>query len=540
MLLWKSSRLPIPLPWRIFRIEMIYPMKRNLFASIAVPVLLVLWMALPQAVLAQKKKPAADPAAQLTELIEASFNTFKPTGLSVAIVKDGQVVLAKGWGSANAETNVPAASSSLYNIASCSKAFTAAAIGLLVEEGKLRWEDKVRDHLPDFQMSDPYITANLTIRDLLCHRSGLGTFDGDLLWYGTDYTDEEIVAHIRHLPIRQEFRSEFGYQNNLYTVAGLVIKKVSGKTWSEFVAERLFKPLEMNSSSPSNDELSPTAQIARGHLDGKVQPIYDYEGGKPAASIYSSVDDLTHWVRMWLDGGKWNGKQILSPATMRTMLSSQTVQGVSPVWQGWGVHFRSYALGWGLMDYAGKKVVEHNGGMPGYISKVMLVPEAGLGIVVLNNGNDGLVNDAIRFKVLDHYFGGGTQDWDKTFKVFADQGNAGQKTETAARLGSRIPNTQPSLPNAAYVGSYFDKTYGEVKVEASGDGLTFTMMPTKELFTGKMEHFHYDTWKVEFRDPFLPFALVSFELGPKADVKGFKIDLPNGDFHFYQLDFKRK
>lgn len=497
-------------------------------------------LASPSNALAQKKKTVADAATLLNTLVEASYATFKTTGLSIAIVKDDQVILSKGFGAANASNNTPAASNSLYNIASCSKAFTAAAVALLVEEGKLRWEDKVRDHLPNFQMSDPYITAQMTIRDLLCHRSGLGTFDGDLLWYGTNYTDEEIVAHVKHLPIRQEFRSEFGYQNNLYTVAGLVIKKITGKTWSEFITERFFKPLEMGNSYPSNDELPSNAPVALGHLEGKVQPIYNYEGGKPAAAIYSSVDDLTHWVRMWLNGGKWNGQQILSPASLRALVSAQTMLGVSPTWQSWGIHFRSYALGWSLFDYSGKKVIEHNGGMPGYISKVMIVPEAGLGLIVLNNGNDGLINDAIRFKVLDHYFGGNGQDWDKTFKAFADQGDAAQKTETAMREGSRVPNTQPSLALGAYAGTYFDKTYGEVKVEQLGAGLNFTMLPTKELFTGKMEHFHYDTWKVQFKDPYLPFALVSFELGPQGDVQGFKIDLPNGDFHFYQLDFKVK
>jgi CubicO group peptidase (beta-lactamase class C family) len=487
-----------------------------------------------------KNKPASNPADELTKLVEASFNTFKPTGLSVAVVKDGQVVLAKGWGSANTEAKTPAGSNSLYNIASCSKAFTAACIGLLVEEGKLEWEDKVVDLLPGFALSDKYITGNITVKDLLCHRSGLGTFDGDLLWYGTNYTDAEVLSHMRHLPIRQEFRSEFGYQNNLYTVAGMVIQEVTGKTWSEFVAERIFRPLEMNSTYPSNDEMPSSAPLARGHLHHQVQPIYDYESGKPAASIYSSVDDLAKWVRMWLDGGKWNGKQILDPRTMRACLSGQTMLGVSPVWESWGVHFRTYGLGWGLMDYAGKKVAEHNGGMPGYISKVMLVPEAGLGLVVLNNGNDGTVNDAIRFKVLDHYLGGKGQDWDKLFKGFADQGEAAQSQETASREAARVPNTKPALELRAYTGTYFDKTYGEVSVAFEGDDLWFTMVPTKALFTGKMEHFHYDTWKVVFKDPYLPFALVSFELGPKADVKGLKIDLPNGDFHFYQLDFKRK
>lgn len=513
--------------------------------SRTVPATLILLLAIalvPALALGQKgkAKPAQDPAAELTRLIEASFNTFKPTGLAVAVVKDGQVVLSKGWGSANTTAGTPVTSSSLFNIASCSKAFTAASIALLVEEGKLRWDDKVSQVLPGFQMSDPYITSQLTVRDLLCHRSGLGTFDGDLLWYGTDYTDQEIMDHLRHLPIRQEFRSEFGYQNNLYTAAGMIVQKITGKTWSQFIQDRFFQPLGMAGSYPSNDELPGGAPVALGHLEGKPQPIYDYAGGKPAAAIYSSVDDMTRWVRMWLGGGKWEGRQVLDPKSIRTLLAGMTPIGVSPIWESWGVHFRQYALGWTLYDYAGKKVAEHSGGMPGYISKVVLVPEAGLGIIALNNGNDGSVDDAVRFKIMDHYLGGGKQDWDKVLKNFADQGDAYQKSETAAREAARVQGTSPSLALAAYAGSYLDKTYGETKVELQGDKLYFTMLPTKTLFTGEMEHFHYNTWKVQFKDPYLPFALVTFDMGPKANVLGFKIDLPNGDFHFYQLDFKKK
>ncbi|MFN8398239.1 MAG: serine hydrolase [Bacteroidia bacterium] len=517
-------------------------MRKTSRIALAIVSFLLAIVFLPAALHGQKgkSKPAKDPAAELTQLVEGSFNTFKPAGLSVAVVKDGQVVLAKGWGTANASNGTPVTGGSLFNIASCSKAFTAAAIALLVEEGKLRWDDKVVNHLPGFQMSDPYITSQLTVRDLLCHRSGLGTFDGDLLWYGTNYSDEEIIAHLRYLPIRQEFRSEFGYQNNLYTAAGMIIQKITGKTWSQFINDRFFAPLGMKSSYPSNDELPQGAPVAMGHLEGKVQPMYDYEGGKPAAGIYSSVDDLTHWVRMWLDGGKWEGKQILDPKSIRTLLSGMTPIGVSPVWEGWGVHFRQYALGWTMYDYAGHKVAEHSGGMPGYISKVVLVPEAGLGIIALNNGNDGSVDDAVRFKVMDYYLGGGKQDWDKLMKGFADQGDAYLKQETATREASRVPGTSPSLALAAYAGTYFDKTYGETKVELQGDKLFFTMVPTKALFNGEMEHFHYNTWKVQFKDPYLPFALVTFDLNPKAAVTGFKIDLPNGDFHFYQLDFKKK
>lgn len=501
---------------------------------------MLLALLLGGAAFAQKNKPAADPKKELLAKIEASYNVFKPAGLAVAVVKDGQVLLSQGWGTANADTKAAVHSNSVFNIASCSKAFTAAAIGLLVEEGKLRWEDKVIDYIPGFQLSDPWVTSELTIRDLLCHRSGLGTFDGDLLWYGTSYKDEDVVARMRHLPLRQGFRSEFGYQNNLYTVAGMVVQQVTGRTWSQFIQERFFKPLEMGGSFPSNDELDASTDIAYGHVDGKAIPVYDYSAGKPAASIYSSVDDLAHWVQMWLDGGKWKGRQVLDPRTIRALTTAQTLQAVSPLSESWGVHFRAYALGWGLFDYAGRKVIEHNGGMPGYISKVALVPELGLGIVILNNGNDGVVNDAVRYKLLDHFAQHAGQDWDKVFKGLNDMGNAAQAAETKAREDARVPGTSPSLALDRYAGTYHDPSYGDARVERRGEALHFTMVPTAALFNGKMEHFHYDTWKVQLQDPYLPFALVSFSIGPKGEVLGFKIDLPNGDFHFHMLDFKRQ
>jgi CubicO group peptidase (beta-lactamase class C family) len=320
----------------------------------------------------------------------------------------------------------------------------------------------------------------------------------------------------------------------------MIIQKVTGRTWSQFVAERLFTPLGMKNSFPSNDEIPRSTRIAMGHVDGKVIPIYDYEGGKPAAAIYSSVDDLSHWIQMWLEGGKWAGQKILDPRTMRMMQTAQTNIGVSPVWESWGVHFRAYGLGWSLFDYAGKKVVEHNGGMPGYISKVTLIPESNLGFVILNNGNDGTVNEAIRFKILDVLLDHVGKDWDKVYKNFADMGAAGLASETAAREKSRVPNTKPSLALKAYTGTFADPSYGTVSVTESASGdLFFAMDQSKLLFSGNMEHFHLDTWKVQFNDPYLPFALISFEIGPKGDVLGFKIDLPNDDFHFDVLDFKR-
>lgn len=493
--------------------------------------------------LAQKGKtvkPGAQPPVSIGSLATQSFNTFLPTGFAVAVVKDGELLYSSGFGKRSAANGPAVDANSLFNIASCSKAFTAAAVAALVEDGKLTWDDKVIDHLPGFRLEDPWITAQLTVRDLLCHRSGLATFYGDLLWYGTNYSDEEILSRMRHIKILNEFRSQYGYQNNMYTVAGLIIQKASGKTWEQFVTDRFFVPLGMTNTRSSNDVLSPGQNIAYGHINGKQQEIFDFNGTKPAASIYSSVEDLSKWCKMWLAGGSYNGKQILSKESIRTIQSMQIALGVSPNSEAWGIHFRGYGLGWNMFDYAGRKVVEHDGGMPGYISKVTLVPEANIGIVLLNSGMDFYINDAVRFKLLDHLLRHEGRNWDETFMAFKKGFDAYTKQQEEARAAARIPNTQPGLPLSAYQGTYNDPAYGKALVSDQGGSLHLSFLPAKGIFSGTMSHWHFDTFKVQFKDDFLTYGLVSFEVGPDGKVKGFKIDLPSDDFQFFELDFKKE
>lgn len=477
---------------------------------------------------------------KLNKEIETTFDKFAPTGLAVAIIQNGEVVLQNVYGYKDASSKTPLNEGSLFNIASCSKAFTAACIGMLVEDGKIDWKDKVVDYVPGFQLDDPCISNEMTIRDLLCHRSGLATFYGDLLWYGTDYTDLEIIRRMRYLPIKREFRSEFGYQNNMYMVAGEVIRQVTGKTWSEFVAERIFKPLAMNSTRASNDELQSGQDIAYGHINGDKQGIFDFNGTKPAASIYSNIGELTHWMQMLLNGGTYGGQQILTERTIEQMFAAHTAQNVSGAWKSWGVHFRAYGLGWGMWDYAGRKVVEHNGGMPGYISKVCLVPEENLGIVVLNNGMDGLVNDVVRFKMLDQLLDHEGQDWDKVFGNFKKMGEQFGEQAKQERASSQVKRTKTSLELDEYAGDYEDKMYGKATVRMQSGKLQLTLVPSARIFSGTLDHWHYDTFKVQFKDPFLTYALITFTFNSAGSVTGFKIDLPNDDFHFENLDFQKK
>lgn len=477
---------------------------------------------------------------KLNKEIETTFNKFAPTGMAVAIIQNGEVVLKTAYGYKDAESKTPLNENSLFNIASCSKAFTAACIAMLVADGKIGWKDKVVDYVPGFQLADPCISNEMTIRDLLCHRSGLATFYGDLLWYGTDYSNEEIISRMRYLPILREFRSEFGYQNNMYMVAGEVIRRVTGKTWSEFLSQRIFKPLSMTSSRPSNDELESGQDIAYGHINGEKQGVYDFNGTKPAASIYSSVDELTHWMQMLLDKGKYGGQQVLTEHVINQMFAAHTAQNVSGAWKSWGVHFRAYGLGWGMWDYAGRKVVEHNGGMPGYISKVCLVPEENLGIVILNNGMDGLVNDVVRFKMLDQLLDHDGQDWDKVFGNFKKMGEQFGEQAKQERISSQVKRTKMSVKLDDYAGDYEDKMYGKATVRMQGSDLKLTLVPSARIFSGTMEHWHYDTFKVQFNDPFLTYALITFDFNSSGKVSGFKIDLPNDDFHFENLDFRRQ
>ena len=299
----------------------------------------------------------------LDAYIAKAVENFEQTGVAVAIVKDSVVIFSKGYGFKHLSEDKPMTTSALFNIASCSKAFTAACLGMLVDQDKLEWNDKVTDFIKGFRLEDPYITQQLNMTDILSHRSGLRTFYGDLLWYETDYSNTEIIHRMRHLPIMNDFRLQFGYQNNMFMIAGEIIKEITGKTWAEFLYENLFDPLDMAQSRACSKHLKPGQDIAYPHLDRKPQEVALYEPN-PAGSIFSSVDEMSHWILMLLNNGMFNGRQVLSPRTIQTLFTPQTIMPVPPFMKQIGIHFHNYGLGWFMFDYSGNKVVEHDGGMP--------------------------------------------------------------------------------------------------------------------------------------------------------------------------------
>lgn len=482
--------------------------------------------------------PAQAPltAAQVTALVERAHEAFGRPGLAVAVVQDGGPLVEVAFGERAA--GLPMTPTTLCNIASCTKAFTAAAMALLVQDGKLDWDDRVVEHVPEFRLGDPWITAHMTVRDLLSHRCGLVTFAGDLLWYGSDYDDAEVVRRLERLPLPQRFREQFGYQNLMYLVAGLVIARTSGMPWEEFVEQRLFAPLGMTASRACVQRLPASAERAEPHIDGVVVEDHAFVACRPAASIYASVHELVPWMRMLLAAGKWNGEALLTDASLQQMWRPHVATSGAGAGAG-NDDFRSYGLGWFVSLERGTKLVEHDGGMPGFLSKVSLIPADGFGFVLLNNHNDGILNEALKRALLALRAGeDGMAIVDRIAQV-AERIHARERKRIEEREAARQPDTRPSLALAAYAGDYEDAVYGAAVVAADGERLTLELVPSKRRLHGALSHWHHDTFRVDFPDRFLPFALVRFELDHLGQVAGFRIDCPIADFDFAALDFRR-
>jgi len=498
---------------------------------------LILVIAIPLILFYNKKD---NDLKQFDRATQKVFSTFNPSGLSIAIVKDGSIVYEKTLGYKNVPTMDFMDNSAIFNIASCSKAFTAACIGKLVQEGLLDWDDKVIDYIPEFKLDDECISKQMNIQDLLSHHSGLQTFEGDLLWYNTEYKNGEIIDRMQYLPITKKFRTDYGYQNNMFMIAGEIIERITGQPWEKFVSQNFFVPMEMYDTRSSSDVFDGKESIADPHDKDSVIAIFDFEGGKPAASIWSNPRDLAKWVNMFMNNGKYKEIEILSPEIIKKLTSPQTILRVSEEAESFGTHFRTYAMGWYAYDYQGCKIIEHDGSMPGYISKVAMIPEKNIGIIILNNGFDFFCNDALMLSITDIIFEKSINNWVEYFKNKEMEYYRYETEKNDERISKRELNTSPTIDLQKLIGTYSDKMYGNATVEMENNQLKIILLPTSKVFVSTMEHWNYNTFKVVFNDTYLPFGLVSFDVDDiSKTVKGFKIDLPSSDFNFSILDFKK-
>jgi CubicO group peptidase (beta-lactamase class C family) len=467
-------------------------------------------------------------------------------GMAVAIVLDGELVFSKGYGTRNIDTGEGVDGNTLFAVASNSKAFTTAAMAMLVDEGKLDWDDRVRDYLPWFGLYDPYVSDHFTIRDLLTHRSGLKTFSGDLIWYGTRWSREEVVRKAKYLEPSFGFRSGYGYSNIMYLTAGLIIEEVSGMSWDDFITTRILEPIQMERTLSTIRALPEMDNVSAPHNDHHNGIItinwLNWDNIAPAGGLISSANDMAKWLIFQLNKGvTGSGDTLLPEHSFDEMWTAVTPQAVSS-WSAetWpSTHFKAYGLGWAMFDYHGRKVLGHGGGYDGFISNTTFVPEEGLGMVFLTNKNSSLYYP-LKFKTLDVLLDAGEEkDWSAEFLQRMSAREERDRLNREKAEEKRILDTKPTLPAEAYPGTYHCRMYGDAKVYMEGEKMMLDLEPA-EIFLGRLSHWQYNTWKLVFEKvPSLPPGLVNFIINEKGEVTEMQVDLPNPDFDFTELKFMK-
>lgn len=460
-------------------------------------------------------------------------------GFSISIVKDGEIIFSKGYGLKEAGKDEAPDGNTLYAIASNSKAFTSALIAMLVQEGKLGWNDKVVDYLPYFEVYDSWVSKEMTIRDLLCHRSGLGTFSGDVIWYKSDLTSKEIIERVQYLPQAYDFRSGYGYSNLMYITAGEIIKKITGKPWHIYVQERILDPLLMDRTVTTPMDLDDMGNYATPHalVSGKNVPIdwVDWQEVGALGGIISSVNDIAKWMIFNMNNGITGSDTLLSESS-RNMIwtphNNFTVNHVSP--NDFETNFSGYGLGWSISDYRGNLRINHGGGYDGMISSVNMLPDLKLGVVVLSNGLESPGN-AITYYTLDKLLGKENKDWSQVYLERINNRPDEDRRITKARE-SRVKGTEPSLPIEKYTGKYKSDIYGVIEVKKEDNKLRVYFEHAPQL-SATLRHWHYDVWEIDWDNihAWFDFGTLKFNLNNNLEIIGMDFSVPNGDIFFEEL-----
>ena len=510
-------------------------MRPTIRPGLALPLLLV------TNVLAAQKPPS-----DFDPYVRRVMQTFTVPGLSVAIVKDGKVVQAKGYGVRRMGEPAPVDERTRFGIASNTKLFTATALALLVEDGKVEWDAPVIRYLPAFALYDPYVTRELTVRDLLVHRSGLGLGAGDLLWWPqSTYDRKEIARRLRFIPPATSFRGAYAYDNVLYLVAGEVIEAVSGQTWEQFVRERILRRVGMVRSDVLLSSAGEGGNVAGTHaeVEGTVRPIAPFlsDNTNPAGGIMSGAADMAKWMIVQLDSGRVaGGDRLFSTGT-----TSQLWREVTPTPIGdppdalphLRPHMAGYALGLNVRDYRGRRLLQHTGGLPGYLSKVAMIPELRLGVAVLTNQESGAAFESIVYRVLDHYLGAKAPDYPSAYQRLVEQGRAKLRKLDQEAATTRDSTSGPSLPLQRYAGTYRDAWYGDVTIAMEGKGLVIRFGSTPSL-VGDLIHWQHDSFLARWRDRELRAdAYATFALRHDGSIERLRL-VPGSPAVDFSFDFQ--
>ena len=476
----------------------------------------------------------ADPPAGFDAHVEQLRRSIGVPGMSIAIVENGKTTLAKGYGVRKLGAPAAADADTLFPNGSTGKAFTVAALAVLVDQGKLKWDDHVIDHMPWFAMYDPWVTREMTVRDLLVHRSGLGLGEGDLLMVPrTNLSRRESVRRLRYLKPATSFRSAYAYDNVLYMAAGQLIEEVSGETWERFVRDHVLRPAGMKHSTSDSDARFATADRAWPHarIDGPIRGMGTQialderdelgRNAAPAGGLAVSANDMTRWMTLQLAHGALpEGGRLFSAAASTEMWKPVVLLpngALPPSLAASQPLFNTYALGWDVNDYKGARIVSHSGAVFGFQSVVVLIPEKNVGFTILIDSEDGEIIRGLMYELLDHYLGKPTQDWSTDWRAYkADrQAKAVAFLHSAAAAPAAVG---PSLPIARYVGEYVDPWYGPIAIAQVGDKLRIDFKQTPRM-SGTLEHWQYDSFRTHWDDPAIESAYVTFALGADGKIE---------------------
>lgn len=492
-------------------------------------------------------------SAEIDALVEKTLKTFDVPGIAVAVVKDDKVIHAKGYGVRSLNTQQKVDENTLFGIASNSKAFTVAALGMLIDEKKLSWDTKVTDVIPEFKMYNPYVTEEFTVRDLLTHRSGLGLGAGDLMFWPdqNNFTLKDIIHNLRYLKPVSGFRTKYDYDNLLYIVAGEVVTRVSGMSWEEFIESRILQPLKMTQTAASFKRLKDKSNVIDPHapVEGTLKVIRrDWsEVANAAGGIYSNIADMSKWIMMQMNGGKYDGnKQLFSKTIHEEMWTPQTIIPVrgSSVYN---THFAGYGLGWFLSDVKGYKQATHTGGLAGIVTQVTLLPELKLGIIVFTNQQSGAAFTAITNTIKDSYLGikGIDRIKENHERVLQNEAEAKKiTTEIWKDIEAQQKNNTTKIDPNLYVGSYEDKWFGEVVISVKNGKMWFDSKRSFQL-TGELFPYKGNTFIVKWNERSMDAdAYVMFDLDNTGKASGIKMQaispLTDFSFDFQDLEFSRK
>jgi len=455
---------------------------------------------------------------KITELdayIQKGIELWKPPGLAVTVVKDGEIIFKKGYGVTTIGTNKLVDENTLFGCMSTTKAFVAAGLAMLVDDGKLNWDDKVINYLPEFQLKDPYLTREITIRDLLTHRTGLG--NTDYLWSMMTINSDSALYKMREVEKSYSLRSSFIYQNLMYLAAGKVIETLSNQTWGAFLKERIFQPLGMNDTYSLLEQVQSIENKADAHyeIDGKITKIEQMSADNigPAGSMWSTANDIGKWIQFLLNKGVKDDQQLISPANFDELFKVQQIIPANefyPTQQVTKPNWTTYGLGWFQHDYRGKMVQFHTGSLAGMIAIAGMIPEDNIGVYVMGNLDHVELRHAIMYTVFDLFMDGTiTKDWSNDFyTLYHPDADSPKESEPTK-------NAKPSIEEASLLGNYFNKQYGNVGIYKKENQLVFNLNNT---LIGNLSHWHYDTYKGDFDKKEYGTAMLNFIRGANGKL----------------------